>query len=111
MEIPLRYRRDPRDEMFETAEDEYVALRQFVQETMRETTPELALDTLLMLANIFEQRAQTSITHPLRTWYSAMAFLLRRMLYDATHLSLDAPLPNVSLENQSLYWDTPAQMH
>lgn len=111
MEIPLRYRRDPRDEAFETAEEEYLALRQFVQETMQDTTPEMALDTLLMFANIFEHRAQTSVAQPTRVWYSTMAFLLRRMLYDATHLTLDAPLPNVLLENQSLYWDTPAQMH
>ena len=55
--LPIRYRKGTLAPEFETEEEEHEATRAFVQEMIGETTRETVVDSVLMLANICEMRA------------------------------------------------------
>lgn len=101
----IRYRSDPRDEEYATAEEEHAALRAYVQHVSGEMTPEGSMDTLLYMAKIFELRAHIAgPDHTRSQWYMEMSRLIRKLISLSVHMSKDAPRPDIVFEDDSLYW-------
>ena len=72
--------------------------------------PEELLDTLLVVANVCEQRAMFYRDHPtLGSWYNLMSILLRNNL-ELTGRS-GGPCPDRSLENPELYFPDVEHTH
>ena len=104
-ESPIRYRSEAPDEFFDTPEDEYKAVREFVRGMEAEMSAHTALDTILTISKIFEFRG--SIHQPdsfTGMWYTDTSRLLRKVISLATHLGEDAPRPDIKYEDDTLYW-------
>lgn len=99
----MLYRRTTAEEAgFETPEDEYSAMRDYAQHILTDTDPNDVLDTLLIMANVCEQRAILSGASPaISQWYLRVAQVTR-----AAIMLLNTPFaaPNAKLENPLLYF-------
>ncbi len=74
-----------------------------IQETMYTSGPDELLDTLLVIANVCEQRALVFRSHPaIGDWYDLTGALLRSLLEMTTYR--DGPKADVSLEDPTLYF-------
>ena len=89
-----------------TPEEAVAEQRAFVQSVMHESGTDGALDTLLMMAKIFEYRANMCYPGtPMQQWFIMTAGLLRGVLRLSTNLLPDGPKPDVAYENTALYWE------
>lgn len=108
----IRYRREPSDPEMELTEvDEYLAMRALVQDAMQDLTGERIVDTLLLFTNVCEHRSSLHADSSMSIWYGQLGHLLRSALEHMTNTTPHTPLPNVAFDDQTLYWDSPAQMH
>jgi hypothetical protein len=99
------------DSGFESEEDERQAMRSFVQHALL-AGDEGLMDTLLVCANICEQRSlMLSHDNPGRAeWLETTGGLLREILFMQSHGASD-PKPNIKLEHPWLYFPDSEQMH
>lgn len=103
-ELSIQYRKGERAPEFDSEEEEYEATRDFVQEMMNETTRETVVDSLLMLANICEMRANLIYGAPrAENWNVDTARILRAAIAVISHMP-NSVGPDERLENQNLYW-------
>ena len=107
----MEYRTEcPSDNGFVSAADQVFAQRDQIQQTMYSSGPDEILDTLLVFANICEQRALVYHDHPqLGPWYGLMSVVLRNNLEMMTGLT--GPRPERSLENPELYFPDVERTH
>lgn len=102
--LPIRYRKEELAPQFDTEEEEHEATRAFVQEMIGETTRETVLDSILMLANICEMRANFIYGAPVtENWHVDTAKILRTAIAVISHLP-NSTGPDERLENPNLYW-------
>lgn len=102
--LPILYREEKPSPEFDSEEEEFEALRAFIQEMMGETTRESTLDSILMLINICEMRANFVYgTTPRGNWYTDTANVLRTALAVISHLPQSTG-PDIRLEAPDLYW-------
>jgi hypothetical protein len=100
----------PADNGFASAAEQVFAQRDHIQQTMYTSGPDEILDTLLVFANICEQRALVYRDHPtLGPWYRLMSMLLRGNLEMTT--GSNGPRPDLSLENPELYFPDVEHIH
>ena len=102
--LPIRYRKGTLAPEFETEEEEHEATRAFVQEMIGETTRETVMDSVLMLANICEMRANLIYGAPrAENWHLDTAKILRTAIAVISQLP-NSVGPDERLENPNLYW-------
>lgn len=98
----MEYRVQPPSAMgFETARDEYLAMREYAQRMLTYTDPNDVVDTLLMLTNVCEWRAIAAGGTPIAPWWSQASDTLRAVI---VMLNTPHSRPNVKLENPMLYF-------
>lgn len=103
-ELSIRYRRGTRGPEFDSDEEEYEATRNFIQDMMNETTRETVMDSMLMLANICEMRANMIYGVPRsENWNVDTARILRAALAVISQMP-NSVGPDERLENPNLYW-------
>lgn len=103
-QLPIRYRKSTRAPEFDSEEEEHEATRDFVQAMMEETTRESVMDSLLMLANICEMRANMIYGAPrAENWNLDTAKVLRAAVAVISHFP-NSTGPDERLENPNLYW-------
>ena len=101
----IRYRKDKLDEDFDTEEEQRASRREFVQEMYHSLSTDHALDTLLMMANIFEMhRNELPIESNVAQWHDTISEMLRELLLVATHMIPNGPKPDIAFEDPYLYW-------
>lgn len=86
---------------FESEQAELDDMRDYVQRIMHNTEPPDVADSILILANMCENRVIWTQNEALATWYSNVAHSLRNVL-DAV-CTKHSPKPNDKLENGYLY--------
>lgn len=103
-ELDIYYRKGVRAPEFDTDEEEYEATRDFVQDMMNETTRENVMDSILMLANICEMRANMVYgSVPSENWHVDTARVLRAALAVISQMP-NSVGPDERLEDPNLYW-------
>ena len=101
----IRYRKDKLDEDFDTAEEERESRREQIQEMYYTLSTDQSLDTLLMMANIFEMRRNTLPSGSnIAQWHDTISMMLRELLLVATHMIPNGPKPDIAFEDPYLYW-------
>lgn len=101
----IQYRKDKLDEDFDTAEEERESRREQIQEMYYTLSTDQALDTLLMMANIFEMRRNTLPSGSnVAQWHDTISAMLRELLLVATHMTPNGPKPDIAFEDPYLYW-------
>jgi hypothetical protein len=97
----MEYRQTtPAQNGFDTEAQMLWAQRQQIQNTMEASGPNELLDTLLIVANVCEER--TLVCSPkLSEWYMAVGGMIRSVLEVATS---STARPDASLENPELYF-------
>lgn len=109
MVAPINYRDDEIPEDV-TPEERMAQVRDFVQTIMAQSTDEHYLDTLLMIANIFEYQFIMFPESPRANWYQMINMLLRNLLCAAT-VNEDSVKPALVFEDPSIYWPDPPITH
>lgn len=96
---------------FEDEQDELAAMRDYIQTMMRKSGPLDFVDSILILANICEERALIYSRHRnLARWYTRTAVLMRGALEILSHDKTDF-LPQAKLENPVLYFPDVEHAH
>lgn len=99
------------DTEYESEEEEFEAMRDYIAMLMANTDPSNMLDSLLIMANVCEQRALLATYNPpLALWYRTTAQALRACLTIVSR-GVDAPHANPKLENPLLYFPEPKDYH
>lgn len=102
--LSIRYRKGGLSPDFDSEEEEYEATRDFIQGMMQETTRESVMDSILMLINICEMRANMIYGAPsAENWHVDTARVLRAALSVVSHMP-NSVGPDERLENPNLYW-------
>jgi hypothetical protein len=112
MDTQMEYRQDtPEQHGFTSEQEEYVGMREQIQDIMEHSCPEDVIDMLLILANICDYRSLMSEPDgKTASWYTMTKYMLRNILSVADRIP-SGPRPNFKLENQSLYWPDTEQTH
>ena len=101
----IRYRKDNLDEDFDTEEEQRESRREQIQEMYHNLSTDHALDTLLMMANIFEMHRNAIPTGTnVAQWHDTISTMLRELLLVATHMIPNGPKPDIAFEDPYLYW-------